>query len=66
LNLTCDLLVSNFAFKWVNLYRYAKRQPAVPTPDDDMLSAAAPQDLRKPPLKRERPATVKTVTAGLV
>jgi hypothetical protein len=22
LNLTCDLLVSNVAFKWVNLYRY--------------------------------------------
>jgi hypothetical protein len=24
LNLKCDILVSNFAFKWVNLYRYAK------------------------------------------
>jgi hypothetical protein len=24
LNLTCDIPVSNFAFEWVNLYRYEK------------------------------------------
>ena len=24
LNLKCDILVSKFAFKWVNLYRYDK------------------------------------------
>jgi hypothetical protein len=24
LNLTCDLLFSKFAFKWVNLYRYTE------------------------------------------
>jgi hypothetical protein len=26
LNLKCDILVSNFAFKWVNSYRYSSEK----------------------------------------
>jgi hypothetical protein len=30
LNLKCDILVSKFAFKWVNLYRYNKLYSGLP------------------------------------
>jgi hypothetical protein len=34
LNLKCDILVSNFAFKWVNLCRYAAGFAYASTSDD--------------------------------
>jgi hypothetical protein len=34
LTLSSDLLVSNFAFKWVNLYRYSSVNPFAPKLDD--------------------------------